>query len=159
MTITVDRRLHDCRPIPLPLFKVTSLQPFIAFHSVPRIERVTAETENKEGAMLRVLAVAAMLAVAMPSLAMAEEHHDHHGGPPHPGGPPIRPVRRTRQPVRPTDIQVRWYIPVLRQGAMVHPGPVPGAMGGPHPGFAALSDGGPASRRPEPDAPFYLSRP
>ena len=41
--------------------------------------------------MLRVLVVAAMLAVAVPSLAIAQEHDDHHGGPPHPGGPPPHP--------------------------------------------------------------------
>ncbi len=47
--------------------------------------------------MLRILAIAAMFALAVPTLAMAEEHHDEHhppgkpppGGKP-PGGPPAK---------------------------------------------------------------------
>ena len=38
--------------------------------------------------MRRVFAIAAMLALAVPTLAIAQEH-EHHGGP-HPGGPPGR---------------------------------------------------------------------
>jgi hypothetical protein len=74
--------------------------------------------------MLRVLAVAAMLAVVVPSLAMAEEHDDHHGGPPHPGGPP-------QHPGPPGGAMAH---PGPPPGPMAHPGPVPGAMGGPRPG-------------------------
>ncbi len=49
--------------------------------------------------MLRVLAVVAAFALALPGLALAQEHHEEehrggppHGAPPHPPGPPARPA-------------------------------------------------------------------
>jgi hypothetical protein len=70
-------------------------------------------------AMLRALAIAAMLALALPTLALAQEHKDaHHGPAPHgapPHGPP--PGRPAMVPHGPPP------------GAMAHPhGPPPGAM-------------------------------
>ena len=65
--------------------------------------------------MLRMLAIAATIALVAPGLALAQDHHDEHhqGGPPHPGGPPPHPGG-----------------PAPR---VVPHGPPPGAMGGPHP--------------------------
>jgi hypothetical protein len=70
--------------------------------------------------MLRLLAIAAMLALAPPTLAMAEDHDDHHpGGQPHPGpgGPPGKPFIQPHGP----------------PFGAPHPGP-PGAVFVPHPG-------------------------
>jgi nickel/cobalt transporter regulator len=76
-------------------------------------------------AMLRAVALAAMLALALPTLAFAEEHKDaHHGPAPH-GGPPHPAARPAVVPHGPPP------------GAMAHPhGPPPGAMG--HPGGPPL---------------------
>jgi hypothetical protein len=87
--------------------------------------------------MLRVLAIAAMLALALPTLAFAEEHKDEHkGAPPHPGGPPHPPGPPHVGPPGPPGPP---HGPPPGPGAMVpHPvGPPPGAMvhpGGPPPG-------------------------
>ncbi len=71
--------------------------------------------------MLRALAIAAMLALALPTLALAQEHKEAHPGGPHPGGPPHPPARPAMVPHGPP------------AGAMAHPhGPPPGAMA--HPG-------------------------
>jgi len=66
--------------------------------------------------MRRTLAIAAVFALAMPTLAAAQEHHEEHHlppGPPH-GGPPHPPARPAFVPGHPG------------------PGPHPGPMGGPH---------------------------
>lgn len=87
--------------------------------------------------MLRVLAIAAMFALALPTLALAQGHDDHHGGPPHPpGGHPPGP------PPHPGPMAVP-HRPL---------GPPPGAMGGPphppgHPG-AMFHPGGPPGHPP-----------
>jgi hypothetical protein len=65
--------------------------------------------------MLRLLAIAAMLALAVPVLAVAQEHHDEH----HPGGPPPHGAPPHPGPG-----------PGMHPG----PGPHPGPMAGPHPG-------------------------
>jgi hypothetical protein len=73
--------------------------------------------------MLRMLAVAASIALMVPGLALAQEEHrdEHHqGGPPHPGGPPPHPMPHPGGPV---------------PRAVPH-GPLGGAMGGPHPSGA-----------------------
>jgi len=67
--------------------------------------------------MLRMIAVAAMIAIAAPTLAVAEEHHEEHGGKPPPGRPPGAPGPKPYvQPHGPPP-----HGPPL--GAMVHPGP------------------------------------
>jgi len=73
-----------------------------------------------------VVAVAALFALALPGLAVAQEHeHEDHKGPPpgaHPGGPPGPPHKLPPGPHGP-------------MGGPPHPPGPPGAMGGPsHPG-------------------------
>jgi Nickel/cobalt transporter regulator len=84
--------------------------------------------------MLRVLAIAAMVAFAMPTLATAQEHHDEHGGPPHAGGPPHPPPHPGGPPPH-------------MGGPPMRPVPGPhGPMGGPPPhgpGPAFAHPGGP----------------
>lgn len=87
--------------------------------------------------MLRSLAIAAMLALVAPGLALAQDHPDEHhqGGPPHPGGPPPRPMPHPGGP--PPGVG-----PHGPPGAMMapHPPGPPAAMVrpmGPPPGVAA----------------------
>jgi hypothetical protein len=85
--------------------------------------------------MLRVLTVAAMFALAVPTLAAAQDHHDNghgpqraapHGPPPgHPGGPP--PGRPAFVPHGPVGGPLHGPIvggPIV--GGPMHPGPGPG---------------------------------
>jgi hypothetical protein len=86
--------------------------------------------------MLRVLAIAAMVAFALPTLATAQEHHDdHRGPPPHAGGPPHPPPHPGGPPPH---------------GPPLRPAPGPrGPMGGPPgPGPAFAHPGGPGFAHP-----------
>jgi Ni/Co efflux regulator RcnB len=76
--------------------------------------------------MLRVLAIAAMFALALPTLATAQDdHRDDHGRPPHAGGPPHAPPH----PGGPPPHGVPHGPP---GGPMGHPmGPGPMVHGGP----------------------------
>jgi hypothetical protein len=85
--------------------------------------------------MLRVLALAATLALALPTLALAQEHHDEHkGAPPH-GAPPHGP-------------------PPARAAVVPH-GPPGGAMAHPHgpPSGVVMHPGGPAGAFAHPGGP------
>jgi hypothetical protein len=99
--------------------------------------------------MLRLLAIAAMFALALPTLAAAEDEH-HKPGPPHPGPGPSGPPHRCLGPGGPggppPGVTGSQHRNVLPGGAMrgPHPGPavggpLPGAMGGPHPGGGQFS--------------------
>ncbi len=84
----------------------------------------TLTESKKEVAMFRMLAIATLLALALPTLAMAQPHEEeeHRRPPPGPGGPPHPP------PPRPA------FVP---HGPPAHGpvvGPHPGPMAGPHPG-------------------------
>jgi hypothetical protein len=86
------------------------------------------------------LAIAAVLAVAVPSLALAQEHKDEHGGPPKGGGPP-HPAFKPPPPHGPVGGGPPH--PALKPAFIPHPGP-PGPVGGPpHPEFAHPGPGGP----------------
>jgi Ni/Co efflux regulator RcnB len=77
--------------------------------------------------MFRTFAIAATLALVLPSLAAAQQHDEHKGQPhpaPHPGGaPPPHPGPGGPHP---------QFKQVGPQHGPVHPGP--GPMAGPHPG-------------------------
>lgn len=83
--------------------------------------------------MRRSFAIAAMLTLVLPALAVAQEHKDEHKGPPpgaHPGGPPHP-----------------------GPGGPPHPGPGPGP-GGPHPQFKQVGpQHGPMGGPPHPPGP------
>ena len=76
--------------------------------------------------MLRLLVIGAMFALALPTLAMAEEEH-HPGGPPPPHRAPAPPPHPGPGP---------GPHPGGPPGPMAHPHPggPPGPMAGPHPG-------------------------
>ena len=95
--------------------------------------------------MLRAFAIAATLALAMPTLAMAEDHDkgQHPGGPRHPAGPPPGPQPGAPHPALRPVVVPHGHPPGATggrphppgpPGAFVHPGGPPGPMGGPHPG-------------------------
>jgi hypothetical protein len=87
--------------------------------------------------MLRVLAIAAMVAFALPTLATAQEHHDdHRGPPPHAGGPPHPPPHPGGPPP---------HGPPMRPAPGPH-GPMGGPPHGPGPAFA--HPGGPGFGHP-----------
>ena len=86
--------------------------------------------------MLRAIAIAAVIVLALPALAAAQAPEEHRGGPPHPGGPPH---------ARPAFVP-HGTVPSPHPGPMgphpmagPHPGPMMGphpvAIGGPHPQF------------------------
>ncbi len=103
--------------------------------------------------MLRAIALAGLMALMVPALALAQDHQDHRGGPPHgapphgppgglphgpPGGPPHGPP---------------GGLPQQRSFVQPHPGPGPGAplsharpafVPGPHPGPSVGVHMGPA---------------
>ena len=75
--------------------------------------------------MFRMLAIAAMFALAAPVFALAQGHEheeEHHPGP-HPAAPP-RPVPHPAGPLHPAP----------PPHPVPHPGPPPGPMAVPHPG-------------------------
>ena len=73
--------------------------------------------------MRRAITVAAILALALPTLVMAQEHDEHGRPAARPGAPPGRPAGRPPGP------PARSFAP---HGPV--PGPHPGPMVGPHPG-------------------------
>ena len=82
--------------------------------------------------MLRAIIVSAILALALPTLAMAQQH-DEHGHPgPHPGGPPGHPPGPPARSFAPHGPVHGPVVPGPHPGfvAGVHPGPI-----GPHPQF------------------------
>jgi hypothetical protein len=85
--------------------------------------------------MLRPLAIAAMLALLLPSLAVAQQHDDKHAGPPHPAGAPHPPGPPPGGPPH----------PAFKPAFVPHPGGPPGPVGGLHPGpaFVPHPPGGP----------------
>jgi Nickel/cobalt transporter regulator len=87
--------------------------------------------------MLRVLAIAAMVAFALPTLATAQEHHDEHGPPPHAGGPPHPPPHPAGPPP---------HGPPMRPVPGPH-GPMGGPPHGPGPAFAHPGGPGPGAGR------------
>jgi hypothetical protein len=102
--------------------------------------------------MLRVLAIAAMVAFALPTLAIAQEHPDeHHGPPPHGGGPPHPPPPH---PGGPPPGGPPHGPPGVPHGPMggpppQGPGPAFAHPGGPPPGGPAFAHpGGPGFARP-----------
>lgn len=84
-------------------------------------------------AMFRTLAIAALFALAAPTLAAAEEPHPGPGHPPparavpHPGPPP-----GARPAVVPHGPPPGGVHPALRPAFVPHPGGPPGPVGGPH---------------------------
>jgi len=96
--------------------------------------------------MLRALAIAALLALALPTLAAAEEpHHPGPGGPhpaaaPHPGGPPHPgPPPGAHPAFKPVPHAPMGVPPHGPMGGPPHPGGPPAGFahpGGPPPGFA-----------------------
>jgi Nickel/cobalt transporter regulator len=85
--------------------------------------------------LLRIVAIAAMSALAVPTLAVAQGNNEHHpgGGKPPPGRPPGGGAKPALKPGGP---------PPGAPRASVHPGPHPGP-GGARPGFAGPHPGGP----------------
>jgi len=94
--------------------------------------------------MLRAFAVAAMLSLALPTLALAEEHKDEHKGapPPHPGGPPPHPPGPPPHPPGP---------PPHPPGPPPHPPGPPGPP--PHPPGPPGPPPGPPPHPPGPPGP------
>jgi Nickel/cobalt transporter regulator len=84
--------------------------------------------------MLRPLAIAAMLALLLPTFAVAQQHDDKHAGPPHPAGAPHPPGPPPGGPPH----------PAFKPAFVPHPGGPPGPVGGLHPGPAFVPHpGGP----------------
>ena len=80
--------------------------------------------------MFRTLTIAAMVALMLPAIAVAQDYHDNHKGPPpgHPGGPPHPPPHPGGPP--PQHPQFR---------AVPQHGPMAAPMAGPmHPGPAVV---------------------
>jgi hypothetical protein len=75
--------------------------------------------------LLRMVAIAATLVLAMPTLAVAQGHDEHHGGG-KPGGGGARPAARPGGP----------------HVGQPHPGPRPGFAGPGRPGFGGPRPGG-----------------
>jgi Ni/Co efflux regulator RcnB len=90
--------------------------------------------------MRRALALAVLFAVALPTLATAQDHDDHHDDrgrapPPHPGGPPPPAPPHPGGPplgAKPFVQQQQQQQQQFQQHQHDH-GPLPGPMGGPHP--------------------------
>jgi len=91
--------------------------------------------------MLRAFAIAATLALAMPTLAMAEDHDkgQHPGGPPHPAGPPHPPG--PPHPGGPPGPAHPAFKPVIPPHP---PGPIGGPPHPPGPPGAFVRPGGPS---------------
>jgi hypothetical protein len=98
--------------------------------------------------LLSGLAITAMIALVVPTLALAQEHKDAHGGPPHPpphpgppphvGGPPHPALRPAVVPHGPIGGPPHPPGP-----AFAHPGgPPPGGPGFAHPGGPAFAHPG-----------------
>jgi hypothetical protein len=84
------------------------------------------------------IAIAAVLAMAVPSLALAQEHKDDHKGPPPKGGGGPPPPHPAFKPAPPPGGPAH---PPLKPAFIPHP---PGPPGGPpHPEFAHPGPGGP----------------
>jgi Nickel/cobalt transporter regulator len=116
---------------------------------------------TKGNVMLRALAIAALLALLLPNLAVAQQQKDDHKGPPpHPGagggGPPHPP------PPHPGPPPGGPPHPLLKPAFVPH-GP-PGPVGGPpHPpgpptAFVHPGPGGPQFAHPGPGGPRFTYR-
>ena len=100
--------------------------------------------------MLRSFAIAAMLALLLPTFAVAQKPDDKHAGPQHPPGGPHPPGPPPGGPSHPA------FKPVI-----VPPGPPPGPVGGlhPNPTFVPRPPGGPPGPIGGPPGPIGGLRP